>query len=226
VIIPQAGVESLLEEHAKELGAEIRRGHELIALHQNEQEVGSQVRTASGDYELPARFLVGCDGGHSTVRKQLGVAFPGIEPTVVGRLGDVRLDAERLELLKQVPDLGGREFGIARTNTGNFAIVPLGGGIYRVAAIEWEQPSFDHAASMTLEELQAAIRRVTGIDLPMRDLVWLSRATDSSRLVNRYRLGRVLLAGDGAHVQHRCRPTREPFFCTFPTSIPVRSRCI
>lgn len=107
------------------------------------------------------------------VRKQLGVAFPG---------------------------LGGREFGIARTKTGNFAIVPMGSGVYRLAAIECDQPAIDHDVPMTLDELQAAIRRVIGLDLPMHEPVWLSRPTDSSRLVERYRDGRVFLAGDAAHV--------------------------
>jgi 2-polyprenyl-6-methoxyphenol hydroxylase-like FAD-dependent oxidoreductase len=201
VVIPQARVEALLEEHAKELRAEIRRGHEVVGLHQDEQGVTVQVRTESGSCELTAKYLVGCDGGHSIVRKQLGVAFPGVDPTVVGRMGDVKLSAEALRSLKEgVPELGGREFGLARTKTGNFAIVPLGSDIYRVAAVEWDQNAINRDAPMDLSELQAAIRRVINLDLPMRDPVWLSRPTDSSRLVEQYRDGRVFLAGDAAHV--------------------------
>jgi len=113
----------------------------------------------------------------------------------------VRLETSALERLKQgVPELGGREFGIARTKTGNFAIVSLGSGVYRVAAIEWDQGEIDHAAPMPLSELQAAICRVIHLDLPMRDPAWLSRATDSSRLAERYRDRRIFLAGDAAHV--------------------------
>jgi 2-polyprenyl-6-methoxyphenol hydroxylase-like FAD-dependent oxidoreductase len=200
-VIPQARVEALLEEHAKELGAQIRRGHEVIGLRQDAQSAKVTVETESGNRELTAQYVVGCDGGHSVVRKQLGVGFPGVEPTVIGRMGDVRLPSEALELLsRSVPELHGREFGFARTRTGNFAIVPLGSGIYRVAAIEWDQSLIDHDAPMTLGELQAAIQRVIRIDLPMLDPVWLSRPTDSSRLVERYREGRVFLAGDAAHV--------------------------
>jgi 2-polyprenyl-6-methoxyphenol hydroxylase-like FAD-dependent oxidoreductase len=87
VIIPQARVEALLEERANELGVEIRRGNELIDFLQNEHEVRVQVRTAAGNYEVSAEFLVGCDGGHSTARKELGIAFPGTELSVIGRLG-------------------------------------------------------------------------------------------------------------------------------------------
>jgi 2-polyprenyl-6-methoxyphenol hydroxylase-like FAD-dependent oxidoreductase len=201
VVIPQARVEALLAARAEELGVEIRRGHDLMGLAQDAQSVRISVRTNSGDYEMTAQYLVGCDGGHSTVRKQLGVAFPGVDPTVVGHMGDVKLDAAALELLKmQVPELGGREFGIARTSTGNFAIVPMESMIYRVAAIEWDRDAANRERAMTLEDLQAAIRRVIGIDLPIQEAIWLSRPTDSSRLVESYREGRVFLAGDAAHV--------------------------
>jgi 2-polyprenyl-6-methoxyphenol hydroxylase-like FAD-dependent oxidoreductase len=201
VVIPQARVESLFEARAKELGAEIRRGHEVAGVHQDAQGVKVDVRTRSETYQLAAQYLAGCDGAHSVVRKQLGIAFPGLDPTIIGRMGDVKFAAGALEQLKQsVPELGGREFGVARTATGNFAVVPLGSGIYRVAAIEWDQGTIDRDAPMDLSELGAAIRRVINVDLQMHDPAWLSRATDSSRLVERYRDGRVFLAGDAAHV--------------------------
>ena len=201
IVIPQARVEALLEQHANKLGVKIRRGNEVVGLCQDEQGVEVEVRGPSKNYGLTAQYLAGCDGGHSVVRQQLGVAFPGLEPTIFGRLGDVRLASGALELLKQeVPELGGREFGVVRTKTGNFAIVPLGSAIHRVAAIEWDQSLVDRDEPMSLNELQAAVRRVIDIDLPMHDPVWLSRATDSSRLAERYREGRVFLAGDAAHV--------------------------
>jgi 2-polyprenyl-6-methoxyphenol hydroxylase-like FAD-dependent oxidoreductase len=201
IFIPQAQVEALLEARAKELGVDIRRGHDLAGFSQDEQSVRISVRTSCRDYEMIAQYLVGCDGGHSLVRKQLGIAFPGVEPTVVGHMGDVKLEAAALEILKQnVPELGGREFGLARTKTGNFAIVPMGSNIYRVAAIEWDHEAANRDGPMTLQGLQAAIHRVIGIHLSIEDIVWLSRATDSSRLVERYREGRVFLAGDAAHV--------------------------
>jgi 2-polyprenyl-6-methoxyphenol hydroxylase-like FAD-dependent oxidoreductase len=201
VIIPQARVEALLEEHAKGLRVDVRRGYEVIGLHQDGESVKVEVRTESAKHELEAQYVVGCDGGHSLVRKQMGVAFPGLDPSIIGRMGDVKLTSDALDRLKQnVPELGGHEFGIARTKTGNFAIVPLGSELFRVAAIEWDQGAVDRDAPMDLSELQAAIRRVIDLDLLMHDPVWLSRATDSSRLADQYREGRVFLAGDAAHV--------------------------
>lgn len=202
LVIPQARVEALLEERAKELGAEIRRGHELIGVSQDEDGITVSVRTDSRDCEMKAQYLAGCDGGHSVVRKEMGVAFPGVEPTVVGYMGDVKLDPSALHLLRQNgPELvGGRDFGVARTKTGNFAIVPLGANIYRIAAVEWDRDAANHETEMTLGHLRAAITRVTGIDLPIQEAVWLTRPTDSSRLADRYRIGRVFLAGDAAHV--------------------------
>jgi 2-polyprenyl-6-methoxyphenol hydroxylase-like FAD-dependent oxidoreductase len=201
VFIPQARVEERLETHARELGVEILRGHEVTGFEQDERGVTVAVHAANHDYRLSAAYLVGCDGGHSTIRKESGVAFPGAEPTIVGRMGDVQLSANALKMLKEnLAELGGRDFGLLRTKTGNFAIVPLGEGIHRVAAIEWEQLLFESKAPLSLDELRAAIQRVIGIDVAMSSPVWLSRATDSSRLAEQYRIGRVFLAGDAAHV--------------------------
>jgi 2-polyprenyl-6-methoxyphenol hydroxylase-like FAD-dependent oxidoreductase len=201
LFIGQARVEELLEDHVNEVGTEIRRGHEVTDVSQDIDGVTVEVRGPSGGYEIRASYLIGCDGGHSIVRKRAGFSFPGMEPSLVGRMGDIRVAPAGLELLKRaVPQLGGKDFGIVRTETGNFAIVPLGAGIHRVAAVEWDPAPIERDAPMSLDELRAAIRRVTGIDLPMSDPVWLSRPRDRSRLVDRYRNGRVLLAGDAAHI--------------------------
>jgi 2-polyprenyl-6-methoxyphenol hydroxylase-like FAD-dependent oxidoreductase len=93
-------VEALLAERAIELGVEIRRGQEVVGLHQDAQGVTVEVRTESGSYELVSRYLVGCDGSHSVVRKQSQIAFSGLDPSIVGRMGDVKLTADAVELLK------------------------------------------------------------------------------------------------------------------------------
>ena len=107
LIIPQARVEQLLEEHAIQLGVEIRRGHEVTDLSQDRDSVTAEVSGPDGTYEIRAQYLVGCDGGHSVARQRGGFAFPGVEPTLIGRMGDVRVSSEGLRLVKEaVPELG------------------------------------------------------------------------------------------------------------------------
>jgi 2-polyprenyl-6-methoxyphenol hydroxylase-like FAD-dependent oxidoreductase len=201
LVVPQSDVEQILETRARELGAEIRRAHEITDVHQEKDFVRVGISGPSGAYEESTRYLVGCDGGQSVVRKLAAISFPGSGPSVIARFADVTVGAEAGPLLKRaVPDLGDQGFGIARTANGNFAIVALGAGVTRVAAIEWDQPEVDRNTPMTLDELQQSLRRVIGTELPMSEPRWMTRATDNSRQAERYRKGRVLLAGDAAHV--------------------------
>jgi 2-polyprenyl-6-methoxyphenol hydroxylase-like FAD-dependent oxidoreductase len=201
VVIPQSDVEQVLEARARELGAEILRGHEITGVHQEEGLVKMRIVGPNGAYDERSHYLVGCDGGHSAVRTLSGIGFPGLGPTVVARFADVKVSEEAKALLKHaVPELHDQNFGIARTETGNFAIVPLGSGITRVAVIEWDQAQVDRDVPMTLDELQQALLRVIGTKLPMSEPRWMTRATDTSRQAERYRDGGVLLAGDAAHV--------------------------
>jgi 2-polyprenyl-6-methoxyphenol hydroxylase-like FAD-dependent oxidoreductase len=201
MVVPQADIEEVLDARARELGAEIRRGHEVTDLHQEDGLVRVAIVGPSGPYEERSRYLVGCDGAHSVVRKRAGIGFPGSGPTVVARFADVTLGAEASPLLKRsVPELHQRDFGVARTDHGNFAIVQFTPGTTRVAVVEWDQPEADHDAPMTLDELQQGLRRVIGTELPMSEPRWMTRATDNSRQAERYRDRGVLLAGDAAHV--------------------------
>jgi 2-polyprenyl-6-methoxyphenol hydroxylase-like FAD-dependent oxidoreductase len=190
----QAQVEQVLEGRARELGTDVRRGHELAGLSQDQDAVTAEVRGPQGTYRLRARYLVGCDGAHSLVRKQAGIGFPGTAPTQLHWLGEVTL-AEA--------DLGRLPQRIERTATGLFTAVPLGEGVHRIVVSEWGQPPehIDRDTPPAIEELRAAVRRVAGIDLAMRQPRWLSRFTDAARQADRYRAGRVLLAGDAAHIQ-------------------------
>jgi 2-polyprenyl-6-methoxyphenol hydroxylase-like FAD-dependent oxidoreductase len=201
VVIPQSDVEQLLEVRVRELGIEILRGHEITGVHQEEHLVRVEIVGPNGTYEERCHYLVGCDGGHSAVRTLSGIGFPGLGPTVVARFADVKVSKEAKPLLNHaVPELHDQNFGIARTETGNFAIVPLGSGMTRVAAVEWDQAQVDRDVPMTLDELQQALLRVIGTKLPMGEPRWMTRATDTSRQAERYRDGGVLLAGDAAHV--------------------------
>jgi 2-polyprenyl-6-methoxyphenol hydroxylase-like FAD-dependent oxidoreductase len=186
--IPQTTTERLLIEHATELGVEIRRECELVGLGQDDH--GVAVELADGT-QLRSRYLVGCDGGRSTVRKVLGVGFPGEPSKVETLLGEVELTAPPEELAAVIAE-------VRKTHKG-FGAVPLGDGVYRVVAPA-EGVAEDRAAPPTLDELKQQVRKLAGTDFGARSPRWLSRFGDATRLAERYRVGRVLLAGDAAHI--------------------------
>jgi 2-polyprenyl-6-methoxyphenol hydroxylase-like FAD-dependent oxidoreductase len=192
LLIPQARTEALLGQRAAELGAEIRRGHQITGAEPGEDSVRVQVRGPAGDYALSCRYLVGCDGGRSTVRKLTGIGFPGTGGTVSALLGDVHL-AQPDELPSGVP-------GTMRTASGLLMAVSLETGVTRVLTTEFGRPLPGRNAPVTLDELKASVRRVTGNDVRMDQPRWLSRFSDATCLAEEYRRGRVLLAGDAAHV--------------------------
>jgi len=186
--VAQAITERLLTERAAELGAEIRRGCELVGLRQDE----SGVRAELGDgAELHARFLVGCDGGRSVVRKALGVGFPG-EPTKTETLlGDMELTEEPATLAAVMAE--------TRKHHLRFGALPLGEGVYRVI-VPADGVAGSGAPPPTIEEFKQRLRAVAGTDFGVHSPRWLSRFGDATRQADRYRVGRVLLAGDAAHV--------------------------
>jgi 3-(3-hydroxy-phenyl)propionate hydroxylase/anhydrotetracycline monooxygenase/bifunctional hydroxylase/dehydrase len=197
--ILQARTEAILEGRAQEVGVEIRRGHGVSDLRQDAEGVTVDVSGPAGLYQLRTAYLVGCDGARSAVRERAGIGFPGTGPTLLTRMGDVSLPNELVDKKGlQVPGRGSIPFGIHRTDTGMFTVSPLGPGYYRLSSTEWgAQPDGDQP---TLDELRSSIHRVLGIELPMSDPRWVTRFNDSTRQADRYRAGRVLVAGDAAHV--------------------------
>jgi 2-polyprenyl-6-methoxyphenol hydroxylase-like FAD-dependent oxidoreductase len=207
--IPQRQLEKLLGERLAELGGIIRRGHELTALSQDDDAVTADVRSPDGDYRLRARYLAGCDGAHSLVRKQSGIGFPGVTSSELSRIGRVFLPTAKLARGGEVkiPGIGRLKLmGQVRTPGGVYSLAPLAvldknapAAAYIVYTSE-DDPSADLSVPMTLDELRASTRRVLGGDLPMTDPQLLTRLVGNSRLADRYRAGRVLLAGDAAHI--------------------------
>ncbi|MFL1428170.1 MULTISPECIES: FAD-dependent oxidoreductase [unclassified Nocardiopsis] len=193
LMIPQTHTEALLAEHALELGADLRRGHVLVALDQGGERVTAEVEGPRGRYSIEASFLVGCDGGRSTTRELAGIAFPGTAPRVSAMLADAVVE-DPGQLPMGVP-------GTLRGAAGLLMAVTLEEPYTRVLTTEFTAPGEEERdGPPTLEEFTAGVRRVSGHDVGLRDARWLSRFTDSTRLAEVYRRGRVLLAGDAAHI--------------------------
>ncbi|MFF3543040.1 rifampin monooxygenase [Streptomyces platensis] len=188
---PQPVTERLLNERALELGAEIRRGCEVVGLSQDED--GVTVELADGT-QLRARYLVGCDGGRSAVRKLLGVGFPGEPATVETMLGDMEVAEDPATIAAVVEEVG-------KTQLRFGAIPDVDGkeGVYRII-VPADGVAEDRTAQPTLEEFKQQLRAVAGTDFGVHSPRWLSRFGDATRQAERYRVGRALLAGDAAHI--------------------------
>jgi 2-polyprenyl-6-methoxyphenol hydroxylase-like FAD-dependent oxidoreductase len=186
--VPQPVTDRLLAERAAELGARIRRGCEVTGVEQDED--GVDVVLDDGT-RLRSRWLVGCDGGHSLVRRLLGIGFPGQPAQTEWILGEVEVTTPPDELAAV-----GAE--VRRTHKG-FGIGPTGNGVYR-AVVPAATVTEDRAAPPTLEEFRARLRAYAGTDFGAHSPRYLSRFSDATRLAEQYRRGRVFLAGDAAHV--------------------------
>lgn len=187
--IPQPTTDRLLAEHATELGARIRRGRALVGLSQDAQGVTAELDDGT---RLRSRYLVGCDGGRSTVRKLLGVGFPGEPSRVDTLLGEMEATEDPAKIAALVAEV--------RKTHKRFGVGPMGEeGVYRVV-VPAEGVVEDRSVPPTLEEFKRQLRVFAGTDFGVHSPRWLSRFGDATRLAERYRVGRVLLAGDAAHI--------------------------
>ncbi|PRY34767.1 FAD-dependent monooxygenase [Umezawaea tangerina] len=208
--VPELRTVQVLEERAVELGVEIRRGHELTGLIQDDDGVTLTVRgPGATTYELRTGYVVGADSAHSPVRKAAGIGFPGVtydrstSRTVHATVPADRLDPATGALI--VPGHGPvLPFLPVRTARGGFSYAPLPGRPPLVATVEWDEPGTDEP--MTLDEMRASVARVLGADVPLGpppgDGPHLLRRINggNTRVADRYRDGRVFLVGDAAHV--------------------------
>jgi 2-polyprenyl-6-methoxyphenol hydroxylase-like FAD-dependent oxidoreductase len=184
---PQPFLEALLERRALDLGATVLRGHTVVDLTQDADAVRVEVHGPGGGQTFDAAFVVGCDGAGSTVRKAAGIGFPGTESTLYSYLGDVSLAH---------PPMRGT---VAQASPqGTLIVGHLPGGRYRVAGFDPSDQARD--TPMTFDRLRASVMRVAGTDFGMSDAGWLSQTGNAARLAETYRRGRVLLAGDAAHM--------------------------
>jgi 2-polyprenyl-6-methoxyphenol hydroxylase-like FAD-dependent oxidoreductase len=181
-MITQQAVETLLGRRAAELGVVVRRGVEVTGFEADDEGV---TVTAAGD-RIRAGWLVGCDGGRSLVRRRAGFDFPGTGPEITGHQAVVEMTGA--EALRP---------GWNRTEDGVYVFGPAPG---RILTVEFDGPPEDRDAPVTAAELQASLRHVAGVDVTITGVYSATRFTDNARQATTYRLGRVLLAGDAAHV--------------------------
>ncbi|MFH8799505.1 FAD-dependent oxidoreductase [Streptomyces sp. NPDC017936] len=189
LVIPQYEIEKALERRAVEAGARFRYETEVTGLAQDEDGVTVEVRTpAGGSASLRAAYVVGADGMRSTVRTAVGLPFPGRSVIRSVVLADVRL-ADEPETLLTVNTVGDA-----------FAfLAPFGDGYHRM--IGWRRGhEMPDDAPVDLEEIREITRLALGRDFGMHDARWVSRFHSDERQVPAYRVGRVFLAGDAAHV--------------------------
>jgi 2-polyprenyl-6-methoxyphenol hydroxylase-like FAD-dependent oxidoreductase len=194
-MVPQPQLEALLADHVTKLGVPVRRGVEVTAL----DDTGDGVLVGTTAGTVRTGWLVGCDGGHSTVRRLAGIDFPGTDPELTG-----------YQAVADIADPTVLADGWTWSARGAYRYGPQPG---RVATVEFHGPPADpsHArlhsrgrtpmAPVTLEEVQTSLRRVSGTDVTLTALrAAPTRWTDNARQAAAYRSGRVLLAGDAAHV--------------------------
>jgi 3-(3-hydroxy-phenyl)propionate hydroxylase len=180
----QNEIERLLAEWVQELGVPIRYGTEVAGFTQDEG--GVEVELADGE-RLRAAYLVGCDGGRSRIRRAAGIDFPGWDATTSAMIAEVEMSEE--------PQVGSINDGLGVRGMNVFA----DGKTVRVIVTEQQ---LGPAGDADLGELKEALLVSYGTDFGVHDPIWVSRFTDSTRQAASYREGRVLLAGDSAHIHY------------------------
>src|SRR5438445_1644107 len=189
----QKHIERILAGWVGELPVTFYRGREVTGFTQDDTGVDVQV---SDGQPLRAEYLVGCDGGRSVVRKAAGIEFPGWDPTTSALLAEVEMTEEP-------------ETGIRRTPSGMHAIgkveYEIKGGevIYEkggTVGVMLTEPHVGNTSEPTLRDLSEGLIAVYGTDYGIHSPTWITRFTDMTRQAATYRSGRVLLAGDAAHV--------------------------
>jgi 2-polyprenyl-6-methoxyphenol hydroxylase-like FAD-dependent oxidoreductase len=177
----QYRVETILADWIAELGVPVHYGREVTTFTQDDSGVTA---TVSDGTTLRAGYLVGCDGGRSAIRKAAGIAFPGWEPSTSCLVADVDMEDEP-------------PWGLHRQGGFHSFFAFEGEDTVRVMVTE---PSVGNTAEPTLADLRKALTALRGTDYGLRSATWISRFTDATRQAASYRAGRILLAGDAAHI--------------------------
>ncbi|WP_158886300.1 FAD-dependent monooxygenase [Rhodanobacter sp. L36] len=191
LMIPQSDTERLLESHLNDLGVRVERQTELMNFDDVGGSVTSLLQHGDGTQEhIETRWMIGCDGAHSTVRHGLGLPFAGDTLKSDWILADLHIAGMPL------PD---SELGMYFHPEGVLATFPIGPGRYRVIA-DLGPAQGEHPAEPTLAEVQAVIDRRGPPGLTVSDPIWLAAFRINERKVADYRSGNIFVAGDAAHV--------------------------
>ena len=208
--VPQHRLESLLAERAVRLGATILRGQEVAGVEQDGDGVTVQATAGGSPVDLRARYLAGCDGARSFVRKHLGIGFPGVTSTTISRLARVTIPAAAVTRIGERIELRGigqlEAFRPNRAGHGSITIAPADvldrSAPYDLYIVSTHEPRGDSSPTDELsdDELRASLRSVLGTDLPYTTAYAARSVVANSRHAERYRQGRIFLAGDAAHI--------------------------
>ena len=189
LMAPQSGTEYLLEERAARLGVRIDYGTEVVGLRQTDDGVEVDLQVDGAVATSQAGYVVGCDGSHSVTRRLIDVDFVGERYPTHILLADVQL--------ADPPD----EVMFARSgDEGVVLCVPFGDSWYRVIAWDRTREQAPLEEPVTAAEMRSAFERIAGTDFGMGEPRWSSRFLSEHRQARHYRVGRVFLAGDAAHV--------------------------
>jgi 2-polyprenyl-6-methoxyphenol hydroxylase-like FAD-dependent oxidoreductase len=185
--IPQPVIVDVLEDHAADLGAAVRRGSAVVGFEQDDE--GVTVELAGGE-QLRSRYLVGCDGARSTIRKLLGVGFPGQPSRTETLMGEMEVGVPHETIVAKVAEIGATHQP--------FWLRPFGEGVYSVVVPAAGVSG--RAEPTSLDEFKEQLQTIAGTDFGVHSPRWMSRFGDATRIADRYRVDRVLLAGDAAHI--------------------------
>ena len=180
----QNKIELIMAAWLAELTVRIYYGREVTGFAQDD--TGVDVQVSDGE-PLRAGYTVGCDGGRSVIRKAAGIEFAGWDPTRSNLIAE-------FELTEEAPQ------GIRRDATGVHGLHRLEDG--RTVRVVVTEQQIGPSDEPTLRDLSDALIAVYGTDFGIRSPTWISRFTDMTRQADAYRVGRVLLAGDAAHVHY------------------------